>query len=361
MSRQRKRGRSGNPAVAHSGPRTPQRRDARANPAAATRPAPRQPAGGGRPFRGPFAPLLERFATERIPGGVDYPHALRTTTANPFTSMLGVTLGLLAFMLVTPLVMNALAGLYWVAVGSPGEFADTLKQLTSYQLPFGLVVGHLGLAMLIPISMGLVLFLHHVRPGILSSVVIGLRWGWLGVCLVVAFASLWLVLLVQNLTQPGGPVFGFNPQPGAVWFIVVMLLTTPLQAAAEEYFFRGYLMQSLGSMVSTPWFGILTSAAVFTAFHGSLDPALVLDRFAFGVLAGWLVVRTGGLEAGIAAHVANNVSSFGLAALTASVAQVKAISEVTWIAAAWDVGRFALFTVLIVLLARRWKPATVTA
>ena len=361
MSRTGKRRRSGNPAVVHSGARTPPRASRSAAPAG--RPGPRKPAptGSGRPFRGPFAPLLERFATERIPSGVDYPHALRTTTANPFTSMLGVTLGLLSFMLVTPLVMNALAGLYWVAVGSPGEFADTLKQLTSYQLPFGLVVGHLGLAMLIPISMALVLFLHRVRPGILSSVVVGLRWGWLGVSLVVAFASLWLVLLVQNVLQPGGPVFGINPQPGAIWFIVVMVLTTPLQAAAEEYFFRGYLMQSLGSMVRTPWFGILTSAAVFTAFHGSLDPPLVLDRFAFGVLAGWLVVRTGGLEAGIAAHVANNVSSFGLAALTASVAQVKAISEVTWIAAAWDVGRFGLFTVLIVLLARRWKPATATA
>ena len=147
--------------------------------------------------------------------------------------------------------------------------------------------------------------------------------------------------------------------PGAL--LRGMLLTTPLPAAAEEYFFRGYLMQSLGSMIRSPWFGILTSAAVFTLFHGLQSPALILDRFAFGVLAGWLVVRTGGLEAGIAAHVANNVSSFGLAALTSTVAQVRAISEVTWAAAAWDVGRFALFTVLIVLLARRWKPQTLTA
>ncbi|QIK73363.1 CPBP family intramembrane metalloprotease [Propioniciclava coleopterorum] len=347
MSPRDRRARSGNPAVAAQ---------------AGRRPTPRTPSGPSRPgFRGPFAPLLDAFATERIPSGVDYPHALRTTTANPFTSMVGVTLGLLSFMVITPLLMRGLGGLYWLAIGSPGDFDATFRALTSYELPFGLVVGHLGLATLIPLSMALVLFIHRVRPGILGSVLVGLRWGWLGACLLVAFASLWLVLVVQNLTQPGGPSFALNPQPGAVWFIVIMLLTTPLQAAAEEYFFRGYLMQSLGSMVASPWFGILTSAAVFTAFHGSLDPALVLDRFAFGVLAGWLVVRTGGLEAGIAAHVANNVTSFGLAALTASVAQVKAISEVTWIVAAWDVGRFALFTVLIVLLARRWKPATETA
>lgn len=344
MSAKRRR-RSGNPAVAAQAaprPATP----------AASRPAPR---GGG-----PLERLVARFATERIPSGVDYPHALRTSTANPFTSMLGVTLGLLSFMILTPLVMQGLAGAYWLAIGAPGDFAGTYRALTSYELPFGLVVGHLGLATLIPISAALVLFVHRVRPGILSSVTVRLRWPWLGAGLLIAFASLWLVLLVQNTLQPGGPRFGIDPQPGAVWFIVVMLLTTPLQAAAEEYFFRGYLMQSLGSMIRSPWFGILTSAAVFTLFHGLQSPALILDRFAFGVLAGWLVVRTGGLEAGIAAHVANNVSSFGLAALTSSVAQVKAISEVTWAAAAWDVGRFALFTVLIVLLARRWKPQTLT-
>lgn len=345
MSAKRRR-RSGNPAVAAR--------------AAAQTPA---PSGSGPAQRrgGPFAGLVARFATERIPSGVDYPHALRTTTANAFTSMLGVTIGLLSFMILTPLVMQAIAGAYWLAIGSPGPFSETYRALTSYELPFGLVVGHLGLATLIPISAGLVLFVHRVRPGILSSVTVRLRRRWLGAGLLIAFASLWLVLLVQNALQPGGPRFGIDPQPGAVWFIVVMLLTTPLQAAAEEYFFRGYLMQSLGSMIRSPWFGILTSAAVFTLFHGLQSPALILDRFAFGVLAGWLVVRTGGLEAGIAAHVANNVSSFGLAALTSTVAQVRAISEVTWAAAAWDVGRFALFTVLIVLLARRWKPQTLTA
>lgn len=310
--------------------------------------------------RGPLGWLVETFATERVPAGVDYTHALRTSTSNSFTSMLGVTLGLLLFMIVTPLVMQGLAGAYWLAIGAPGPFAITYAALTNYALPFGLVVGHLGLAMLIPISMGLVLLLHRVNPGVLSSVLGKLRWGWLAVSLIVGFASLWVVLLAQNLTQPGGPGFLLSPQPGAMTFIAVVLFTTPLQAAAEEYFFRGYLMQALGSMVTSPWFGIVASAAMFTLFHGSLDPALVLDRFAFGVLAGWLVVRTGGLEAGIAAHVANNVSSFGIAALTSSVASVKAISEVTWIIAAWDIGRFAMFTALIVVVAHWWKPVAAT-
>lgn len=344
MSARRNRRRRGNPA---------------ANTQAQAAP-PQKRTSAVRASRGPLARWVETFATEKIPAGVDYPHALRTTTANPFTSLLGVTVGLVSFMIFTPLLVEALARAYWLAVGSPGEFSTTRQALVSYELPFGLVVGHLGLASLIPISFALVLFVHRVRPGILSSVAIGLRWRWLALCLVIAFVSLWVVLAVQGLLGSGGTNFALNPQSGAVWFLLIMLVTTPLQAAAEEYFFRGYLMQSLGSMIISPWFGIVTSAAVFTLFHGSLDPALIVDRFAFGVLAGWLVVRTGGLEAGIAAHVANNVTSFGLAALTSSVAQVKAISEITWVAAGWDIARFAVFAALIVWLSRGVKPQTLT-
>ena len=40
---------------------------------------------------------------------------------------------------------------------------------------------------------------------------------------------------------------------------------------------------------------------------------MFVDRFAFGLVAGLLVVLTGGLEAGIAMHVLNNWLAFGLA------------------------------------------------
>ncbi|WP_282005380.1 CPBP family intramembrane glutamic endopeptidase [Propioniciclava sinopodophylli] len=306
------------------------------------------------------ASFTARHATEKVPVGVDYTQVLRTPNASPAASLMGVMLGLLTFMVLTPLVSQAMAALYWLATGRPGEFTDTYRSLVAYEVPFGLVVGHAGLAMLIPISIVLVLLIHRVRPGYLSSVSGHIRWRWFFLTLALGFAALWLVLLVQNLTMPGGPNWAITPQAGALWFILVMLVTTPIQAAAEEYFFRGYLMQSLGSLVASPWFGIVVSAAVFTLFHASTNLALVLDRFAFGVLAGWLVVRTGGLEAAIGAHIANNVSAFGLAALTSSMAEVKAITEVTWAAAAWDVGRFAFFALLIWLLARGYRPATVT-
>lgn len=304
--------------------------------------------------------LVARWALEPVPPGVDYPHVLRTPHAGAAQSVLGVALGLLTFIVTAPLIMMVLASGYWLVVGRPGEYSDTYRALVAYELPFGLVVGHLGLAVLIPIAVLLVLFIHRGRPGYLSSVAGRLRWGWFGACFGVAVGTLLVVLVAQNLTAVDGPSWALTPQQGWWIFLLVMLCTTPVQAAAEEYFFRGYLMQACGALVATPWFGIVTSAALFTLFHSSGNLALVVDRFAFGVLAGWLVWRTGGLEAAIAAHVVNNVTSFTLAALTTSMAQVRAVTEVTWAMAAWDVARFGLFAAVVWLLARRWGPARLT-
>lgn len=295
-----------------------------------------------------------------VPPGVDYTGTLRTSAASVPLGVLGVTAGLLSFVVVAPLVIRLLAGAYWLATGSPGDFADTHRALVAYELPFGLAAYQLGLAVLLPISAGLVWFLHHVRPGHLSSVLGRLRRRWLAATLGVALATLAVVLGVQHLAGADASSWVLAPQPGWWAFLLVVLLTTPLQAAAEEYFFRGYLMQALGSMVRAPWFGIVTSAALFTAFHTASNAAIVADRFAFGLLAGWLVWRTGGLEAAIAAHVVNNVASFAIAALTSSVAQIRATTAVTWEIAAWDIARFALFTLAVWLLARRCHPARLT-
>ena len=47
-----------------------------------------------------------------------------------------------------------------------------------------------------------------------------------------------------------------------------------------------------------------------------------------------LVWRTGGLEAGIAAHVVNNVFAYVIAGLTTSIATLKAVREISWVDAA---------------------------
>ncbi len=125
-------------------------------------------------------------------------------------------------------------------------------------------------------------------------------------------------------------------------------------------FFRGYLSQALGCLVNIPWSGVVVSAVVFALFHGGQNLPLFVDRLAFGLLAGALVVKTGGLEAPIAAHIVNNLLAYTTATLTGTITRIRIVNDITWANAAGDIGGCATFAVLTWLLARRWQVPTVT-
>ena len=105
--------------------------------------------------------------------------------------------------------------------------------------------------------------------------------------------------------------------PSFGWLLVVVLLTTPLQSAAEEYLFRGYLSQAVAGWIRAPGGGAVVAgvltAALFAAAHVPGDWVTFLDRFAFGLAASAVVWLTGGLEAAIVLHAVNNVLVFVLA------------------------------------------------
>ena len=59
---------------------------------------------------------------------------------------------------------------------------------------------------------------------------------------------------------------------------------------------------------------VVIPAVLFALAHGiGQSSPIFFDRFAFGLVAGTLVILTGGLEAGIAMHVLNNWLAFGIA------------------------------------------------
>nr|WP_231369320.1 CPBP family intramembrane glutamic endopeptidase [Frigoribacterium sp. CG_9.8] len=98
--------------------------------------------------------------------------------------------------------------------------------------------------------------------------------------------------------------------------VLVAVLFVPLQATAEEFVFRGYLAQMIGGWLKHPLFAILLPVPLFAIGH-QYDVWGMIDVSAFAVVAGWLVWRTGGLEAAIVAHVINNtvifiIGAFGL-------------------------------------------------
>ncbi len=230
---------------------------------------------------------------------------------------------------------------------------------------FGLLATNLSLIVLIPLSMLVAQKFNRQTPGLLSSVVGRLRWralAWFAVAALALELVMLAVIQFGGIDLAGGERHGGGAAPDAVAVIAVTLLTSTFQAAGEEYFFRGYLLQAVGALVRSTVIAILVTTVLFTLAHGIWpwqSPALFLDRFAFGLVAALLVVRTGGLEASIAAHAANNVVTFVFAALTNSVGASLGVQDAPWPLVSLDVVKFVAFGALALWMARRMKLANV--
>ncbi|WP_146197022.1 CPBP family intramembrane glutamic endopeptidase [Serinibacter arcticus] len=179
-----------------------------------------------------------------------------------------------------------------------------------------LVLSLASIAVWLPAVAG-ALRIAGMRPiGHVSSVVLRLRWRWLLTCSVLAVATLALSL---GLSFGLGALVGQNATPvwtsfDRLWLpLLIIILLVPFQAAAEEYVFRGVLVQALGSWLPRrAWSRVIVVVVPTIAFVLSHGYGLwgLLDVGVFALAAMWVTLRTGGLEAAIALHVVNNVVVF---------------------------------------------------
>ncbi|MFZ2015144.1 MAG: type II CAAX endopeptidase family protein [Nocardioides sp.] len=256
-----------------------------------------------------------------VPDGMPY-HRLQVAGRHGFWRPLaGVLIMAAAFAVIQFLAILPFA-LFYVVTGANLSASLTTLADIKHPTPVALAYLNVALALLIPSAIAVTWFLHGLTPGWLASVARRMRWRLLLACLgasVVALIATLVASGIVNAVAPGqsSDVGGqLNPFTSTTaWYIVVILLLTPLQAAGEEYCFRGYLTQAFGGIpIWSAWFAVLVPAALFGIAHGiGQSPPVFFDRFAFGVVAGILVIRTGGLEAGIAMHVLNNFVAYGLA------------------------------------------------
>jgi uncharacterized protein len=267
-------------------------------------------------------------------------------------SLVGILALAVSMLLVLPLAVMVPFVVYYAATGQ--EVGSSVARLVdlSRPTPAGLAYLNLALAGLIPVAWVLIRFLHGLRPRWVSSVFPRLRWRFLFVCFGLSVGALIATLVVASLlpqqaeTSMSGEVNDFTPVIRN--FMLVVLFLTPLQAAAEEYAFRGYLTQAFGGLFRSPVLAVGASSLLFALAHGAQDPPIFLDRFAFGVVAGTLVVLTGGLEAGIAMHVLNNWLAFGIALAFGDMSSTLNPTGGTW----WSIP--VTLTQSLVYLALAW-------
>lgn len=207
----------------------------------------------------------------------------------------------------------AVAAALFATTGTVSESA--LLGTFDLDRPWLLLMTLAPLILLIPVFAAASRMVEGRGVGFLVSVTQQVRWRWLGKTMLIAFAVfapfLALTVLVQALS--GAPFEPRFDHPGIPVMLMLVLLFVPLQAAAEEFVFRGYLMQLVGAWLKHPAFAILLPAPLFVLGHG-YDLWGGLSVGVFAVVAGWLCWRTGGLEAAISMHLANNVLLFALGA-----------------------------------------------
>jgi membrane protease YdiL (CAAX protease family) len=311
----------------------------------------------------PGAAAADRDPGRIQPSGVEqprpYPQLLRGPEHRWWRPLvgLGVLLGsiallVIAFGLFVDLI-HLLAGGGSPATGSVPSPVDGTGGVT----PLDLLGLNLSVAAFLPLALLAVLAGHRWPPGFLSSVTGRLRRRWLLRCLATCILVLGPLALVLSLL---GGVLRSSHGPHPVLIMVVVLLTTPLQAAGEEYLFRGWLNQAVGSLFGRPLVacvvGALVSSTLFAIAHGSQDGWLFADRWLFGLLAAVLVWRTGGLEVSIALHTVFNVVAWAQAVGFGSLSDAVNSSRMSPLSFALDMAQVLIVASVLARLAGRENP-----
>ena len=182
------------------------------------------------------------------------------------------------------------------------EYEDMNSELGSH-------IGYLVVAVMIP-ALYIAAKIVRDRPfSSYSSSRGGWNWKLFFKCLIIPIA---FYLIFGAATAI---IYGqIHPSTLTVQFFLISLIIIPLQCIAEEYVFRGLLMQSLGSWFKIPVLALILQAVIFAVLH-SYNLIGVLGVLFDGLVFGFFAWKTNGLEAGSALHSVNNFSVSMLVAL----------------------------------------------
>ncbi len=181
----------------------------------------------------------------------------------------------------------------------------------------GEIITDLGIIMIIP-SLYIATKIVGDRP---FSSYSSSRGGWNFKLFLKALIIPLIALLIYNAVESAikGPEGTYH---FSILFLIVSIILVPLQCIAEEYVYRGLIMQTFGSWFKIPVVAILLQAILFSVSHGYNSLGLV-EIFVSGIVFGFLTWKTNGIEVSSAMHTANNFAislfvMFGLKSTTST-------------------------------------------
>ena len=128
--------------------------------------------------------------------------------------------------------------------------------------------------------------------------------------------GLWGVIMIAALfvgIAAGAPI-SWNMNPQSILILTsISLFILPLQTAAEEVLFRGFLFQAFGQLTGKAWLSILGTGSLFGFLHWAnpevalIGDILLLFYIWTGLFLGIITHMDDGIELGLGYHTVNNV------------------------------------------------------
>lgn len=279
--------------------------------------------------------------------------------------LLGLLVTIVTFLLGSVAILSVFA-LYLTTDGDPTTAWIDPAELNPGQNPFAGVspvltfaVNNLGFLFFLAGLMISVRLLH--ARSLRSLITPHSKINWLRIfqsfCVFFAIAAAEIAL--SYWLSPQDFTFTFEPR-SFFFFLPVALLLTPMQTTVEELFFRGYLLQGIGSH-SGAVVGAIASSLLFMLLHGANPEvlsqtawegtaSLLLYYFLVGAFLCWLTLKDRSMELALGVHAANNLATFIFVTSSNSVLPTPAVFSIDKMEFNFGLPFYAAFSMLLFYL-----------
>jgi membrane protease YdiL (CAAX protease family) len=118
--------------------------------------------------------------------------------------------------------------------------------------------------------------------------------------------------IMMYYATPENFTINFKPIPFAI-LTVIAIIMVPLQTSAEEYLFRGYLMQGFAILAKNKWFPLVMTSVIFGMLHianpevQKMGNIIMIYYIGTGLFLGIITLMDKGMELALGFHAANNL------------------------------------------------------
>ncbi len=163
--------------------------------------------------------------------------------------------------------------------------------------------------------------------------------------------------------NPEDYIFDFDPQPFFIMLVIAVIMI-PLQTSFEEYFFRGYLMQGLGTLAKNRWVPLVITSFVFGGLHffnpevTKLGNIIMIYYIGTGFLLGIMTLMDDGMELALGFHAGNNLITAVLVTADWTAFQTNSLlKDISEPSAGLDIliPVLVIYPLFLLIMAKRYK------